>query len=380
MIQTSCNNCGKTFKLANEMAGRRGKCPKCRAIVSIPEQDEAEIDFDALSALIPESPVPTRNRPVYKSPSTRHTEAKRNQTSAGKRLREPTPPKRLISRVLIVLIASPIIALLIVRVAHPPGRSAKEDSGTVVTSRTELNDVADDFERYARSSMDERARSSEQGYNAAQDWIAKRPEGTTISSNWRSTYVSSSASKLAGDPTYDAIGTLIWELNKPDGTEQRSDDFRRKRVDGRWEQVFKGVTPRPTIDFTTAHQSFKKFAPAFLESVVTALNADSTYRVYLQGVRTSDAWFEVFDAGSGPEAKLCFDVKGDYALVDAKLMFVIALRLDGDQWKFANGRWGYETTWQEIASKSAFITAANDANNPFNRMSNTATVQDRTRR
>jgi len=36
MIQFTCPNCGKRFKLGQEHAGRKGRCPGCRTIVQVP--------------------------------------------------------------------------------------------------------------------------------------------------------------------------------------------------------------------------------------------------------------------------------------------------------------------------------------------------------
>lgn len=36
MIQFTCPNCGKRFKLGREHAGRKGRCPSCRTVVQVP--------------------------------------------------------------------------------------------------------------------------------------------------------------------------------------------------------------------------------------------------------------------------------------------------------------------------------------------------------
>ncbi len=38
----TCSNCGKTLKVREELAGRRAKCPYCRAAVSVPDQSASE--------------------------------------------------------------------------------------------------------------------------------------------------------------------------------------------------------------------------------------------------------------------------------------------------------------------------------------------------
>ena len=38
----ACSNCGKTLKVREELAGRKAKCPYCRAAVNVPDQTAAE--------------------------------------------------------------------------------------------------------------------------------------------------------------------------------------------------------------------------------------------------------------------------------------------------------------------------------------------------
>jgi predicted Zn finger-like uncharacterized protein len=36
MIRFSCDQCGAQFKVADEKGGKRGKCPRCQAVMQIP--------------------------------------------------------------------------------------------------------------------------------------------------------------------------------------------------------------------------------------------------------------------------------------------------------------------------------------------------------
>src|SRR5438067_703406 len=35
-LSVSCGNCGKSFKVADELAGRRVRCPACQSVVAVP--------------------------------------------------------------------------------------------------------------------------------------------------------------------------------------------------------------------------------------------------------------------------------------------------------------------------------------------------------
>ena len=36
MIKFQCSQCGQTVRVADEHAGRKGKCPHCQALLTIP--------------------------------------------------------------------------------------------------------------------------------------------------------------------------------------------------------------------------------------------------------------------------------------------------------------------------------------------------------
>ena len=45
-ITFSCTTCNHEFTVGSEKAGNRGKCPKCHAVLVVPEQDQNELIFD----------------------------------------------------------------------------------------------------------------------------------------------------------------------------------------------------------------------------------------------------------------------------------------------------------------------------------------------
>src|SRR5436853_584698 len=54
-IQFSCPACGKRYKVADELAGRRAKCKQCQAVMEIPlpeppPAEEESVDFGVMSA------------------------------------------------------------------------------------------------------------------------------------------------------------------------------------------------------------------------------------------------------------------------------------------------------------------------------------------
>ena len=51
-VTFACPGCGKSIKVRDELAGKKGKCPGCGAILTVPEdeapQDNTVIDVSAL--------------------------------------------------------------------------------------------------------------------------------------------------------------------------------------------------------------------------------------------------------------------------------------------------------------------------------------------
>ena len=45
-IPVKCSNCGKTLNVPDSMAGKKGKCPKCKKVILVPTAD-AEAASDA---------------------------------------------------------------------------------------------------------------------------------------------------------------------------------------------------------------------------------------------------------------------------------------------------------------------------------------------
>ena len=65
MIKFSCEHCGKdNITAPDTAAGKRGKCPACKQVVSIPTLDDVETDLDIVeepeTSAPPRKPVPAR--------------------------------------------------------------------------------------------------------------------------------------------------------------------------------------------------------------------------------------------------------------------------------------------------------------------------------
>jgi len=37
MIEVTCENCGKHLRVKDEFAGKKGKCPGCQTLLTVPE-------------------------------------------------------------------------------------------------------------------------------------------------------------------------------------------------------------------------------------------------------------------------------------------------------------------------------------------------------
>jgi hypothetical protein len=46
MIEFRCNNCGRVFREERSNAGKKGKCPNCQSIITVPYHSDNKIIFD----------------------------------------------------------------------------------------------------------------------------------------------------------------------------------------------------------------------------------------------------------------------------------------------------------------------------------------------
>lgn len=43
-IEVTCEGCGNTLTVDDSMAGKRGKCPSCKTVLVVPEEDAYEVE------------------------------------------------------------------------------------------------------------------------------------------------------------------------------------------------------------------------------------------------------------------------------------------------------------------------------------------------
>ena len=70
-IDVECKNCGKTLKLKDELAGKKGKCPQCGGIIEIPAAQETD-EYELVSTEEEErryQPVAAEEKPEEALPS-----------------------------------------------------------------------------------------------------------------------------------------------------------------------------------------------------------------------------------------------------------------------------------------------------------------------
>lgn len=78
MIDFDCGTCGRKIKVKDEYAGKRGKCPQCKAVVEVPvpapvPEADGLPDFDAIAALAEREaiePAPSAPLPVPAKPAS----------------------------------------------------------------------------------------------------------------------------------------------------------------------------------------------------------------------------------------------------------------------------------------------------------------------
>lgn len=45
-ISFSCSGCGKSLRVPDRLAGKRGKCPHCLTVLEVPDEEDALLDLD----------------------------------------------------------------------------------------------------------------------------------------------------------------------------------------------------------------------------------------------------------------------------------------------------------------------------------------------
>ncbi|MFO0970536.1 MAG: hypothetical protein U0793_33750, partial [Gemmataceae bacterium] len=103
-ISVKCQDCGKAFKVKDEAAGKRMKCPGCGSILAIPKADEEAIQEAAPppkpAAAVRKGPAPPPRRPAPEkededdeAPAPRHKARAAEAEDEPPRRRKQTPAK-----------------------------------------------------------------------------------------------------------------------------------------------------------------------------------------------------------------------------------------------------------------------------------------------
>ena len=70
-IEFACPTCGKVLKLRDEAAGKKGRCPYCKEVITVPEASLAQDDLiEIVPADAPKKPPVLPPRPPKPSVST----------------------------------------------------------------------------------------------------------------------------------------------------------------------------------------------------------------------------------------------------------------------------------------------------------------------
>ena len=69
-IEVKCWDCGKSIKVKPEFAGKKGKCPVCGKVISIPDPKEQGDSYD-VNEDVPESTLKEVARSIANGPGGR---------------------------------------------------------------------------------------------------------------------------------------------------------------------------------------------------------------------------------------------------------------------------------------------------------------------
>lgn len=100
MIKVSCDACGAGFNAKDELAGRRGKCPSCKAPIVVPELDADEDEQED------EDPAPA----VASSSRSRRKSAGRRTTSTVRKIHGRKGNKKDARRLVLIIAGVVVVA------------------------------------------------------------------------------------------------------------------------------------------------------------------------------------------------------------------------------------------------------------------------------
>lgn len=245
MIRFRCGQCGQKIGVPEAHAGKRGKCPKCGAVVTIPAPAPAAVaapqepPIDPLTELarqVQPQPsydlaaeylddpragfVPEPSVTVY---SPAHYKPARRSSPSG------TPVGGIVKTILVLGLLGGVVA---------GGVYVFRSNNLPVRASAPKPDLNRDLEQYAREAVPGWVRGRENAESFLKNLHPDRRDGapTPAKHTYTSKFVSAEAEPLEGDAKYDALGTISYELDRGDGkTEVVTQKLGRKRADGKWD-------------------------------------------------------------------------------------------------------------------------------------------------
>ncbi len=88
--------CGRAFRVKDEYAGKKTKCPACAAVLTVPVPPPPTVDEDEAFRLLNEAPLPERTaRPAWSPPAEAYADVSARVSSpAPPPAEEPAAPPR----------------------------------------------------------------------------------------------------------------------------------------------------------------------------------------------------------------------------------------------------------------------------------------------
>lgn len=141
MIEFKCDGCGKDLQVSDGLAGKRGRCPRCKIAVNVPEAGERDdgIDFGRLRDLVPDDPAPAPPRRAIPQPRSRPTirgGTSRTDGNATQRHMVKRPAEAQFewtsAKILLVLLIGIPLGLLAVFIKHEVIGGASADRAALI--------------------------------------------------------------------------------------------------------------------------------------------------------------------------------------------------------------------------------------------------------
>ena len=276
MITFQCGTCSKEINVADASAGKRGRCPQCKAVVEVPVPAPTTPDYytcsvcsgmfpmdlvydiegsvvcttcydrqqqDALYELAQTEQATTPTSTRYEWGATPATEGIRDVMMPRKRgtKKGSNWPLRIAIAAICGVIA---FGFHLLAGGSNPLKSNALISPQKPSTAGRGADLSRELEQDARKWLPARIRGAEDAAYFLEKFQPGQPDAPKpppkANYTWVSTFNSAVAEPLEGDQKYDAVGTLTYKLDRGAGKpEAVSERYGRKRADGKWETFSK---------------------------------------------------------------------------------------------------------------------------------------------